>query len=107
MSGMSENYVVETYCAELTTARTQWRAASVAAVAGQIRAEGHRVALLGRLLVPDDEVCFWRFIGSSAGAVEAVSRRAGLDVQRIGRSLDIVANEPLAGNPQGRRTARR
>jgi hypothetical protein len=96
MGGVSWTYLVESYSNEQTDTAARARAAHVAAVARELREQGHAVALLGCLLVPDDEVCFWRFAGSSIAAVEAATRRAGLDVQRITRSVEIVesASEP-------------
>ena len=87
---MPEHYVVESYSNELTDASARADVARIAVEAHLLRDEGQCVALLGCLVIPDDEVCFWRFAGSSMRAVETVSRRAGLDVQRITRSLDIA-----------------
>ncbi len=83
-------YLVESYGGELSDAAVRIGAARVARAAGELRARGRRVTLLGCLLIPDDEVCFWRFAGDSLADVRAVARRAGLDIQRIATSVDIA-----------------
>ena len=87
---MSQTFLVETYWAELSDVAVRARTARVAAAASELRAEGRPVTFLGSLLMPDDELCFWRFAATSLVDVERASRRAGLDVHRITRSIEIA-----------------
>jgi len=86
---MPHTFLVETYRSELTDGDMRDRAVRVAAATAELRRQGRLVVLLGCLAVPTDEVCFWRFSGDSLADVEAASRHAGLDAQRIAPSIDL------------------
>jgi Protein of unknown function (DUF4242) len=48
---------------------------------------GGEVRYLGSILMPDDEVVFFRFSAPSAGAVHAVAENAGIPYERIVESV--------------------
>ena len=91
---MAQTFLVETYWAESNDVAVRAGVARVTAAARELRADGRSIAFLGSLLVPDDELCFWRFAATSVVEVAEVSRQAGLDVHRIARSIEIVDAEP-------------
>lgn len=86
---VSQTYLVETYCSGRTDMDIHAATTLVSNAAQAMRGTGQFVTLLGCLLVPDDEVCFWRFSASSQEAMDEVARVAGLDVQRTARSIDV------------------
>jgi hypothetical protein len=81
-------YLVECYCPDVTEAGLVERAARVDAAAREPGARGRCVELLGGLLIPGDEVSFWRFASDSRQEVEAASARAGLAVYRVMESIE-------------------
>jgi hypothetical protein len=48
------------------------------------------VRYLGSMLMPDDEVVFFVFTGSSAAAVEALAERAAIPFERIVESVRVA-----------------
>jgi hypothetical protein len=65
--------------------------------AGQVAAAcvGLQTGYLGALVVPEDELAYHVFAAGDAEVVLEASRRAGLSVERIVRSVAIF-QEPLA-----------
>lgn len=111
---MIHTFLVESYWAELSDVSVRARAARIAAAAQSLRADGRPVTFLGSLLIPDDEVCFWRFAGTSLTDVEEAVRRAGLEIARIARSVDIacaaeqaIVNTSVGTNPNSTTTKAR
>jgi hypothetical protein len=56
--------------------------------------DGLKITYLGALIVPDDELAFHVFAGNDGDSVLEASKRAGLRVERIVRSVLLVAVEP-------------
>ena len=61
----------------------------VGAACAELRAAGADVAYLGALMVADDELAFHVFTAPDAAGVQEASRRAGLCVERIVRSVAV------------------
>ena len=89
------SYLVESYWPGLTEAAFTDGAGRAVAAAQQLRATGHAVEFLGCVLIPDDEVAFWRFASDSRAGVEEVSARAGLPYNRISESVEVSAATAL------------
>ena len=69
----------------------------VGAACADLRAAGAEVVYLGALIVPDEEMAFHLFVAPEAAGVEEASRRAGLRVERIVKSVAIcVGTAPPA-----------
>ena len=62
------------------------RAAQAALAADQTSRPGAPVRLLGAIVVPEEETCFYLYQAPSAGAVRAAVTRAGLRPDRITRA---------------------
>ena len=90
ITAVPHTYLVESYGGELSEAAVRIKADDVAAATQELQTRGRQVTFLGCLLIPDDEVCFWRFAGTSLADVARRGPRAGLDIQRIARSIDIA-----------------
>lgn len=98
-------FLAETY-APRDAADTETAARGVgdaALAADQVSQPGARVRLLGAIVVPEEETCFYLYQASSADAVRAAVTRAGLRPDRITRAVWIRPPRP-AGTP-GRRRA--
>ena len=65
------------------------RAAQAALAADQTSRPGAQVRLLGAIVVPEEETCFYLYQAPSAGAVRAAVTRAGLRPDRITRAAWI------------------
>jgi hypothetical protein len=94
---VSQTFLVESYWAEHSEVAVRDRANQVAAIARDLRDDGRVVTLLGTLLIPNDEVCFWRFAGGSFADVEEAGRRAGLAFDRVMPSIDIAVQDGSDG----------
>jgi hypothetical protein len=90
---MPQHFLAECYWANQSDAALRARTALIAAAADELRSEGRDIALLGSVLVPADEVCFWRFVGTTQAEVELVGRRCGLAFDRVTPSIDLSAPE--------------
>jgi hypothetical protein len=79
--------VMQTYLAETYVPRSRAEqvatATRIAGVAAELVGEGFRIELRRTTYIPGDEVCFYLFAASSADAVDALCRRAGLGHARI------------------------
>ena len=53
------------------------------------------VRLLGAILVPDEETCFWLYQAPSAGAVRAAMTAAGLRPERINPAVPVRPPDPV------------
>ena len=80
-------------------------AAGAALAADQARGLGGPVRLLGAILVPDEEICFWLYQAPSAAAVRAAMTAARLRPERITPAVSIRPPDPAPGN--GSTTGRR
>ena len=70
-------------------------AAGAARGADQASGPGGPVRLLGAILVPDEETCFWLYQAPSAGAVRAAMTAAGLRPDRINPAVPVRPPEPV------------
>jgi hypothetical protein len=86
---VSQDYLVECYWADASAAGARKCGALIEAATRDVRADGRFVALLGSVLVPADEVCFWRFRSTSIAEVEEVARRSGIAFDRVTPSIDL------------------
>jgi len=68
----------------------------VGAACAELRAAGAEVVYLGALIVPDDELAFHVFVAPDAGDVQRASRRAGLTVERVVRSVAVCFGQAPA-----------
>jgi hypothetical protein len=65
------------------------RAAQAALAADETCQPGTRVRLLGAIVVPEEETCFYLYPAPSDGAVRAAVIRAGLRPDRVTRAARI------------------
>ena len=92
---MACTYLVECYWPDVSEAALIDGAARAGAAAHELRAAGRPVEFLGSLLIPGDEVSFWRFASDSLAGVEEASSRAGLAVNRIMECIEFIAEPKL------------
>jgi hypothetical protein len=83
-------YLVECYWPDVTEGAFSVGAARVEAAAQELRAAGRAVEFLGSMLVPGDEVSFWRFASDSLAGVEEATSRAGLAVNRVMECIEVI-----------------
>jgi Protein of unknown function (DUF4242) len=62
---------------------------TVVSAAAAMTTCGVPVQYLGSVLVPEEELCFCRFAGPDAGAVEEANRRAGAPFWRVVEAVFI------------------
>ena len=86
---VTRTYLVECYWPGVTDAAFAGKAAQAAAVTRDLQAAGHILEFLGCVLVPTDEVAFWRFKSESRGSVEEASARAGLAYDRVVECVEL------------------
>lgn len=91
---MQRAYLVECFWPGVTEQAYAEAAGRVGAAARALRADGRAVRLLDSLLVPADEVAFYRFTSRSVADVEQACARARLPFERI---LECVAADPSGG----------
>jgi hypothetical protein len=94
-----QTFLIECYWAAEAEGAVRDRASQVADITRDLRDDGRVVALLGTLLIPADEVCFWRFASGSLAEVEETGRRAGLAFDRVMQSIDIAAEHAFDDDP--------
>ena len=63
-------------------------AAQVRSAARELRRQGTAIRYLRATLVPEDQTCLLLFEAPTSGAVEEVSRRAGLVVTRVVEAVE-------------------
>lgn len=78
---MSRTYLAECYHPDPTLADRP--AVRLVAAAHESRGRGGAVEFLDGMLLPDDDVAFYRFSAQAPGAVAAVCAAAGVPVTRI------------------------
>ena len=76
-------------------------AAGAALAADQASQDGAPVRLLGAILVPDEETCFWLYQAPSAGAVRAAMTAAGLRPERINPAVPVRPPDPVPSPAAG------
>jgi hypothetical protein len=76
-------YLVEAYFPRRSRGRLAEVAARIRDAAEETRGKGVDVRYLFPIFLPDDETCLHLFAGPSAEAVGEVSRRAGVEYDRI------------------------
>jgi hypothetical protein len=86
-------YLVECYSPDVTEAALIDGAARAGAAAQELRAAGRRVEFLGSLLIPGDEVSFWRFASESQAGVEEAISRARLAVSRVVECIEVILDQ--------------
>jgi hypothetical protein len=82
-------YLVERYWPGVTDAAFADTVAQAAAATRDLQAAGHLLEFLGSVLVPTDEVAFWRFQSESRSSVEEASARAGLAYDRVVECVEL------------------
>jgi hypothetical protein len=95
-------FLAETYAPHGDGAPAAPGAAGAALAADQASGPGGPVRLLGAILVPDEEICFWLYQAPSAGAVRAAMTAARLRPERITPAVSIRPPDPapaLAASP--------
>ncbi len=83
------NYILETYVSRLS-------ASALGNLADRARraTSGTDVTHLRSYFVPEDDMCMHVFEGPSAAAVQAIADSAGLEIERIVRSVGELAEQP-------------
>ena len=94
-------FLAETYAPQLAPGPAAPGAADAALAADQASGPGGPVRLLGVVLVPDEETCFWLYQAPSAGAVRAAMTAAGLCPERITPAISIRPPDPAPSPTAG------
>lgn len=89
MAGPQAVFVAECYAPASGVDASAAGLVRVRAACADLRAAGAEVVYLGALIVPDDELAFHVFVAPEAGDVQQVSRRAGLQVERVMESVAV------------------
>jgi hypothetical protein len=76
-------YLAEVYAAHLSSEELAAAGARAHAAASELTREGTAVTYSRAIYLPADETCFYVFAAASVAAIEAVTARAGLVVERI------------------------
>jgi hypothetical protein len=92
-------FLAETYAPRDTpgTGTAARQAGQAALAADQASQPGARVRLLGAIVVPEEETCFWLYQAPSAAAVRAAMTAAGLRPDRITAAVSIRPPNPAPG----------
>ena len=93
---MTRTYLVESFWPGVTEAAYTDGTARAAAAARDLRTTGRDIEFLGSMLIPSDEVAFWRFASESRTGVEETSAHAGLTYDRILECLELPADAARA-----------
>jgi hypothetical protein len=88
---VARTYLVESYWPGVTEAIHADRAERVEAAARALRATGSDIEFLGTVLIPSDEVAFWRFASATRDGVEQASSEAGLAYDRVLECVELSA----------------
>jgi hypothetical protein len=94
------SYLVETYVPRGRVHELEAVGREIRAAIAELEGEGVVVRYVRTTLLPDDETCFHVLEAASAGAVERVCRRAGLDRVRV---VSAVEGLPGAAGPPSQR----
>jgi hypothetical protein len=95
-------YLVERYLPGASAKELAAAAARAEEVAVEMRAEGIRVAYLGSVLVPLDEMCFHLFQGPSLHAVKEAKLRARISFERMTPAIFAPPERPFRQPADGR-----
>jgi Protein of unknown function (DUF4242) len=87
----SEGYVAEAYMPRGSADDVIATGLRARAAADEVSAEGLPVRYLRSIFVPEDETCYYLFVGPSAAAVREAIGRAALPVDRI---VGVVTDRP-------------
>jgi hypothetical protein len=87
------------FLAETYAPRGAPGAADAALAADQASGPGGPVRLLGAILVPGEETCFWLYQAPSAGAVSEAMTAARLRPERITPAVSIPPPDPAPSPP--------
>ena len=82
-------YVVESFWPGVTEEEFARGAERMRTVAHELRAAGTHIDFLGGVLIPRDEVAFWRFVCGSRLAAEEIVSRADLPCERVLESVEL------------------
>jgi Tfp pilus assembly protein PilW len=77
------SYLVETYLARGAVGERRAREQRARSAAEAMTREGRPVGFKGSIHVPEDEICFFTFVASSAHDAALVAQRAGLEPLRV------------------------
>ena len=88
------SYLVETYLARGAAGERRAREARAATAAEAMTREGTRVGFAGSIHVPEDEICFFTFMASSAREAALVAQRAGLKPLRVVEAIPSAEETP-------------
>ena len=83
-------FLAETYAPRDAPGPAAPGTAGAALGADQASGPGAPVRLLGAILVPEEETCFWLYQAPSAAAVRAAMTRARLQPERITQAMSII-----------------
>jgi hypothetical protein len=90
-------YLVECYWPAVSESQHAAAAGRARAAVGEARRAGHELEFLGSILIPAEETVFCLFAGSEAD-VRAVSREAGLPLERVLESVSAEFATSSGGN---------
>lgn len=103
IAGRHGTFLVEAFSPATRDDVSSRAAARVRDTCADLRATGIEITYLGVLVVPDDELAFHVFAAADAGTALDASRRAGLRVERVVRSIVVCAG---GDQPSGRHPLR-
>ena len=87
------SYLVETYLARGAAGARRARERQARSAAEAMTQEGSRVGFTGSIHVPEDEICFFTFVASSAREAALVAQRAGLEPLRVVEAIPSEKDE--------------
>lgn len=87
------SYLVETYLARGAAGARRARERQARSAAEAMTREGSRVGFTGSIHVPEDEICFFTFVTSSAREAALVAQRAGLEPLRVVEAIPSEKEE--------------
>ena len=94
-------FLAETYAPRDPPGPAAPGTAGAAPGADQASGPGGPVRLLGAVLVPDEETCFWLYQAPSASAVRAAMTAAGLRPDRINPAVPVQPPGPVPSPASG------
>ena len=94
-------FLAETYAPRDVPGTAAPGPAGAAPGADQASGPGGPVRLLGAILVPDEETCFWLYQAPSAVAVRAAMTAAGLRPERINPAVPVRPPDPVPSPAAG------
>ncbi len=85
-----ETFLVERYWPDVDLAQLQAAMPRLEAAVEVMVAAGRRVAHLGSILMPADQVVFSLFVADDESAVRELNERAGLPADRIAKAIALM-----------------